>query len=286
MHRFCFNPSAGRIFSQKASLLVLLCYSLCSLLKSDETQSSQTHLNIPYSDFVTARSIALDIRRRFPPDQFYYVGSGRSPTIIVALLQAMAPDTVANIPFSSGSAILQIFQENSTNEFNIFRQRLFDHYQQFRLNPHVVRGRRVLLIDGARTGTSLLAALQTYRSFMQTLPENERLQIEALALTDIAPSLAGILPLVDFEREGISVLRNNRYSDFIDLLMTLELYHDYAEYPGMFDIFRPIRLPRGSRYDRLVASLHTMLGTDNRQDALTDHRSNTCEELVRMLVPR
>jgi hypothetical protein len=46
------------------------------------------------------RSAAQEVLSRFPPDRYFYVGIGRSPSALVELLRAVVPDQTQSFPAS------------------------------------------------------------------------------------------------------------------------------------------------------------------------------------------
>jgi hypothetical protein len=111
--------------------------------------------------------LADHITENYPPDQYVYVGLGRSPAAVVASLQAKG-HTAASVPLSS-------FRPGPSDPGSILSRALVDedgrpvpgltHEQQEMLNAHfdeflghIEPGRNVVLIDYTESGKSLVAA--------------------------------------------------------------------------------------------------------------------------------
>jgi hypothetical protein len=112
------------------------------------------------------------ILTRFPPDHYFYVGCGRTPTPIIAMLKNLGPSVAMNFPASSmkvdGRAMFAKYRDNYT-----------EHIEQ--LIPEEIRtgDRKILLMDYS-SGPSLRGlqgALDAYREAGNPLPEVELLVV-------------------------------------------------------------------------------------------------------------
>ena len=109
---------------------------------------------------------------QFPPDQYYYVGVGRTAGPIIAMLKNLGPDLAVNFPSSEintdGAAAFRNFTANYT-----------EHIEA--LVPASVRGgdRKLLLIDYS-SGSSLYGlkgVLEAYRATGRPMPDIEVLSV-------------------------------------------------------------------------------------------------------------
>jgi len=118
--------------------------------------------------------LAHHLLSRYPPDTHHYVGLGRSPTPVMAYLQAMAGHndriTSSNLPLSKFSpsepSLFGGRQPNMTDALTDEQTaRLHDHFDNFIPGTAALRGKSVVLTDFVTSGRSLRATqnhLQRY----------------------------------------------------------------------------------------------------------------------------
>lgn len=123
--------------------------------------------------------LARNIMKKYPPDQYHYLGLGKSPTPVMAFLQAYGERvnplvSATNMPLSKfghrmsgmSSAERRVISGNELNEEQ--RNRLWEHFDNFVPGPDELEGKSILLIDLVQSGKSLVA---TQRHLEQYLKE-------------------------------------------------------------------------------------------------------------------
>ena len=116
-------------------------------------------------DFQIAKEIVHNILTVCPPTECYYVGVGRSPTLLIAMLQTLAPESAMNFPFSAyrqaiGERILLDYMQRS-DELELFK-----HFERRLPSEKVLRGRKILFLDTATYGDSLITLDMWLRKFL------------------------------------------------------------------------------------------------------------------------
>jgi hypothetical protein len=135
-----------------------------ALMKSPALVSEKNYQDV--------KAYSKEILTRFPPDRFYYVGVGRTPGPIIAMLKNLGPDLAMNFPVSAmrvdGAKAFRRFAANYTAHIEI-------------LIPEEVRrgDRRLLLIDytSGRSLRGLRDALGAYRAAGGQLPAADLLTV-------------------------------------------------------------------------------------------------------------
>lgn len=106
-------------------------------------------------EYEQLRDLSLAIMTRYPPNEYVYVGVGRSPTPITAFMQSILPGSALNLPLSG----LRETEEGKPGlPMGERRARLERHLARFFPQPAVLRGRKVVLMDFSFSGNSLLVA--------------------------------------------------------------------------------------------------------------------------------
>jgi hypothetical protein len=133
------------------------------------------------ANYENLRDYAQSIMTKYPPDQYYYVGVGRTAGPVIAFLKNVSPHIAANFP-SSG-----------------MREDAYAlgpaHYNQHieALIPEDVRhgDRKILLIDqsGGRSLRGLRGAFDGYRSNGGAMPEVEMV---TLGMQSLDPTIGSI----------------------------------------------------------------------------------------------
>lgn len=92
--------------------------------------------------------LAGEVMRRYPPDQYYYVGLGRSPAGLMKMLEARGAGG-KNIPLSKMGHI-RAFDQTKLRNF------LFHHFDRTLPNAAALAGRKMVIIDWANKGGTLV----------------------------------------------------------------------------------------------------------------------------------
>jgi hypothetical protein len=97
------------------------------------------------------RDAGLEILERFPPDKYYYVGLGRSPTGVMTFLELYGVSDLKTVP------ITDLTPQGSS----VLNQRLKEYFRKYFPTEAELRGRKILLIDYILSGDSFRKTLET-----------------------------------------------------------------------------------------------------------------------------
>jgi len=96
-----------------------------------------------------SRDVSLDILKRFPPEKYHYVTAGRSPTMIQAILEELAPESVTSLPISGLTTHVKAGAAENVEEA------LVRHFRERLPKSEKLKGKKLLFIDYTATGISL-----------------------------------------------------------------------------------------------------------------------------------
>lgn len=125
------------------ALLITIIVGISSFANSEEIHFSD-------EEYVATRNAALEILRRFPQEEYFYIIVGRSPTPLLAFLQNFHIEGVRGLPFSGG-------EYNELSNL-LIKKKIFDHLRSFLPSPSEIGDRHILLIDYTQTGKGLYRA--------------------------------------------------------------------------------------------------------------------------------
>lgn len=196
------------------------------------------------SDLVT------EITHRFPPDQYYYVGVGRSPTPIIALLQELGLDAL-NLPLTQLNSHAANVDRRFPAGFEPLKpreqERLFEHFERFLPTPQQLKGRRILLIDYTINGFGLRNARSYLRLFAEKMRDDLRFKLLPLKGYSEAESYTADPGLIlDIPPEDFIPLRS-KYPH-LQSAMYHHLFGAVAEYRA-FDIRGSEEATKSKGYD-------------------------------------
>jgi hypothetical protein len=138
-------------------------------------------------DFGAIEKVAAQVTELCPPADCFYIGVGRSPTPIVAMLQAKLGNSSAiNLPLSS----MEGFANGSTMRGSDAPvtlakteiERLNLHFDHFVPSESVLKGRRIMLVDFASTGESLNNTRTQLNNYLSA--NHRSTQVEAAAIPE------------------------------------------------------------------------------------------------------
>ena len=118
-------------------------------------------------EYQQIRALSISLLRRFPPDNFYYLGLGRSPTPVIAFLEASYIPS-ATIPLSA-------FRYGTENQPELAEDKISDldnHFERFLPKPEVLGTKELLIIDYTDSGQSLVAGLNYIKKYYANFSEN------------------------------------------------------------------------------------------------------------------
>lgn len=127
-------------------------------------------------EFTQVQTLAQQIMERYPPAQYHYLGLGKSPTPVMAYLQAYGERqpgiSATNMPLSKfghrsdsmSAAERRVVDGAALNAEQ--RGRLWDHFDRFVPGPGALQGKSILLIDLVQTGKSLVATQRHLEEYL------------------------------------------------------------------------------------------------------------------------
>lgn len=198
-------------------------------------------VNGPTSDFEEVADLVLQIVKKYPPAEYLYVGVGRSPTPITAMMRAWFGDKVAiNVPLSAMGYVGRFDQTDSEWELAAYQQQvqlIQTHLQSSMPSEEELGARKLLIIDFATTGKSLLEQLSQFHHFAydraQTVANKSRSKSSArprsVVEREVRGLAIGVAPLGEatLKKAGIPILPISRQ---LTQHYLSERYSDLAEY--------------------------------------------------------
>jgi hypothetical protein len=218
-----------------------------ALLTGARTKRNGTTENRPYlsaRDYADLRDGAIEVLERFPPDTHYYVGIGRSPTPVIALLQNLNSEIASTIPVSG----LKVRNDEATTPPPItldaaWTQHLAHFLPDSRLAELERSGRGIVVLDRATTGASVTLMANLIRRYVAQ--RGRSIRVDAVAFTRHPVSVHQI----DLTDRGELRLMNK--------------YEPWTEWPYyQVGIDAPSGLVRRPEYDRFKQQLMERMKRD------------------------
>lgn len=143
-------------------LILVIFFSLIFLpSKSGLSQYKPGTLPTAEDAYNIFRNVATTLLEKFPPNEYYYIGVGRSPAIVIAILETLNSKIAQSVPLSSPSALdFDAFLDDSH-----FMETLDLHFDQFLPSLEKLSGRKIILLDYWITGAGLNFAYRMVTSF-------------------------------------------------------------------------------------------------------------------------
>lgn len=213
-------------------------------------------------EFEQIRELAANIMGTYPPRDYYYVGLGKSPTPLIAFLQASQVPAI-NLPLSKFSPALPGVTPSRDSGrgpalTGAQQQELTTHFDRFLPSQATLNGRAILLIDLSLSGRSLIATREYMQRYLQAKYGRSWLgQLLCSCLTP-EPPVPEVVPLAlltpgmmrpggmersltagrgDPDRiEGMDIPGDVSQGDSLAGRMGAEQYKPRAEFPGDFKI--------------------------------------------------
>lgn len=146
---------------------------------ADETGPSEQQVSymketLVHYNYGEIKSTSLNILRKYPPDQYYYVGIGRSPVPIVAFFEELGIKGVSTIPISA----MRKLDKESAPAKAALQSRIKAHLNQWFPSKKELAGRKVLLLDYASSADGIIAVTREISDFASA----QRPQVEVRAV--------------------------------------------------------------------------------------------------------
>ncbi len=251
-------------------------------------------------EFNEIENLAKKIIQQYPPDNYHYLGLGKSPTPVMAYLQAYGAIQPAieatNMPLSkfghrtgSNTAAEKVVVTGDPLDAEQ-RGRLWDHFDAFIPGPGNLQGKNILLIDLVQSGRSLVATQRHLQEYLQAQYRGTGATglffgvLSTLSCFPAAPNVVA-LPLAIEEQQvegtkktmdslGLSanaMMIPGKFDDTNSLShgMGSEKYKPQAEYPDDFKISAVERPKTGDierdphgKYEKLKSEFSRFLKID------------------------
>lgn len=129
---------------------------------------AQSHFNIEQQEFEFIKSLASYIKTNFPSDQYYYVGIGRSPTLLIAYLKLSDPNSAGFLPATGVKWAPDVGVYTSDRYTQQGEKEAFQrHFTRFLPSLSELKGRKLLLIDHVQSGVGLRRVKQYINTLME-----------------------------------------------------------------------------------------------------------------------
>lgn len=257
---------------------------------------------VTHAEYEQIRELCAQIMAKYPPDEYLYVGLGRSPTPLIAYFQEfLGKNHALHLPIGglNYTDAEDLWNKPST------RSLVVKHFDAFFPKPHVIKGRKLLVLDYASSGRSLQQSRKLLKNYFEVKRRTPTLRFLGLygaphAPTTRPPPEIRELRDEEFERAQrawiVDQPMNYRVppelaDGSVDLLpapemlakkMNLSLYEDYAEYRGhTFDGWPLDPTPR-AKYQTLRGTLKKWIRKDrNYAGSKIQAKLSACAELWR-----
>ncbi len=194
------------------------------------------------------RNSTLDLLRRFSPNEYFFVGVGRSPVSNIAFLQALNPGIAMHFP-ASGLHALEKVPEAHVAEYA-------RHFAAFLPDEKALGGRKILLVDHGASGSSIARVREMLDRYLTSIGSIRK--VEGAAFVRHTSSI---------EHLDMHLVPVDKYPF---MLLPPELA-PYAEHP--IGPKRLEELQKNSAYDRLLPVLRAWMSRDTTLDVfLSDRR--------------
>ncbi len=170
--------------------------------------SSGQLLSLDQEVFIKIRDLTLRILGQFPPDKYHYVGIGRSPTPIMALMEELGIE-ISQIPLTKFQ-----YPTDSESRWNYPSgeplgpyqlNELFEHFDKFLISPSLVGDKKLLIIDFQNQGWTLISAAEHINLYLKN--RGRSTQVELLGLTGYDRGISfdsnlpyNYIPLTDYPK--------------------------------------------------------------------------------------
>jgi hypothetical protein len=222
-------------------------------------------------EYENARDIGLHILKTYPPDQYYYVGVGRSPTPVTEILSNLSPHNVKTLPLSGMYARPQRHDGYDPPLDGATEGRLFDHFDRFLPTAAELHGRKLLFVDFVQGGGSAVATEEYLTKYL-----HDRRHAVELKMFVMAPET----PLEKLENAGkhydVFLTRPFRVLTQRFLFSWFDHAAPYGEFKPPFEGSEKLRPNTGERRAELQSRYRNYL----HQDPMINRAEIKCGELL------
>ena len=184
-------------------------------------------------EFEEIQSVSEEIMTKFPPNQYFYVGVGRSPTPFMAYIQAIDPTASVNIPISSFRARLTGASSSYHHPLSLEHEAKLNRHFMKLLNLEQIGNRKILLIDFSERGDTLISLNQYLSKYLRLTHKPNKVEMLALASPNNFDRIA-----TNMRGTNNATVISLRERPLLSSKLTLQRYDPVAEY-GAFHIWNP-----------------------------------------------
>jgi hypothetical protein len=203
-----------------------------------------------------ASRIVQQITSEYLPKDYFYVGIGRSPTLIIEYMKMAGLDAV-NLPLSN----FRYCVSGRPSLPEEFKKKLDQHLEQYLPSQSKLQGKSILLIDYTESGDTAVSAYQFVRDFLSA--GKWQTGVSLLALVDESNEVKLLENHSDFVPIQEAKFQES-YPSFVfvqlseegvfGLLLSRHVYDQYSEFKG-FDITVDAIVENNPNYPRLRSIL-------------------------------
>ncbi|MGB0454896.1 MAG: hypothetical protein ACPGJV_14395 [Bacteriovoracaceae bacterium] len=194
-------------------LYVLLIFTLISSASGLAKKRMELAENLAVLVYPEVKIISEELLKICPPEDCVLVGVGRSPTPILAHLEALYPKSVLNLPLSADGAIIALREEEKFEKY--FQRKVIDKIPKNK--------KQILLFDYVRYGRSFYYAGE----FLASRFEDQGFKIKTAGMHNsvgevaIDPMSGNFQHLIDHlipidDMTILHFLRSKSFDDFAD----------------------------------------------------------------------
>lgn len=215
------------------------------------TKEDEDVLEKNYKDIF---ELAESLLKKFPPDKYYFVGLGRTPSPINAYFQAKYGPIAQNIPLS----LLRHFGMNKST-----LKKLNNHFDNF-LNVKEIGNKQIILFDYIDSGESLQIASQYFSQYL----EKKGLKLHlSLGLMNNSENINSSQKLKFKYGENFSGTKYNLNENMSKLFYeeTFKKFSEYSKYnPNLNISSKTIKKARNKKYDFMIEFFKKKLSLEGK----------------------
>lgn len=183
------------------------------------------------SEYKALKRMTEEIKSYCPPSDCIYIGVGRSPTPLIAILESDNENKTIHLPLTYGREFKDEGRDITPNE----RKRLFKHFETFIPIDSDFKKKRILLIDFTLTGEGLNSANEHLNEWINSKKLNFNLSQFAIDLIgdDDTPTRKYISLSDDFSEisEQFVLKKYSQYSRYEQFNVSLSDLEDQRYIP-------------------------------------------------------
>jgi hypothetical protein len=220
--------------------MVIAAAAALSLLFATVTQGE-----ISDAEIDQALALSKVIYARLAAESNSFIGSGQSPTLLMAAMQAQIPtSTVANIPLSNFRYDVSIVLDGRRHIFRPLpgdiEEKLFRHFRAFIPSKDKLGDKDLVLLDYGNSLGSLISFYKYVRKFMGKEGYTQRVRLVGLVgerdLREATQNIVEALGSSALDDGGTAMLISLPEKSDLRLALARQAYDKYSEF-GEFDVY-------------------------------------------------